>query len=88
VQRIEVTQGASLPFDDDVKPLEGSARFDFMRAIANDKARIMQTVYVLMLAGSATLVERFFAACGEPASPKSCVTDVRNWLNRGGPALF
>jgi hypothetical protein len=87
-QRIEVSQGASLPFDDDVKPLEGSARFDFMRAITSDKAEILQTVYVPMLAGSATLVEGFFAACGKPASPKSCDTDVRSWLNRGGPALF
>jgi hypothetical protein len=88
VQRIEVNEGASLLFDDDVKPLEGSALFDFMRAITNEKAAIMQTVYVPMLVCSAKLVEGFFAACRELASPKSCDTDVRSWLKRGGPALF
>jgi hypothetical protein len=45
-------------------------------------------VYIPMLAGSPKLVEGFFAACGEPTSPKSCDTDVRSWLKRGGPGLF
>jgi hypothetical protein len=88
VQGNEIEQGAAHPFDDEVEPLEGSARFELMRAFTNDKAEILKTVFVPRLAGNAKLVEGFFATCGEPALPKSCDTDVRIRLNRGRPALF